>query len=62
MYCLATGICWAYVLSICMHDAHNHSLIIIALSVVRLLSELLEAFLVLLVSPADITLILVFSC
>ena len=38
------GICQAYVLGICMGDAQNNSLIRIALSVVRLLLELLEAF------------------
>ena len=34
----------AYVLGVCMCDACNNSLIRIALSVVRLLLELLEAF------------------
>ena len=40
----------AYVLGICMRDASNNSLIRIALSVVRVLLELLEAFLVVLVA------------
>ena len=43
VYCLATGICWAYVWAICIHNDHNNSLIRIALSVVRPLLELLEA-------------------
>ena len=45
-----SGIYQAYVVGICMRDASNNSLIRIARSVVRVLSELLEAFLVVLVA------------
>ena len=44
------GIYQAYVLGICMRDAPNNSLIRIALSVVRVLLELLETFLEVLVA------------
>ena len=52
LYCLVADICqayvvhkyWTYVLGICMHGMDNNSLIRLALSVVRLLAKLLEAF------------------
>ena len=47
VYCLVMGhmlgLCQEYVLGICMHDTCKNSLIRIALRVVRLLLELLEA-------------------
>ena len=51
-----SGIYWAYVL----HDTQHNSLIRIALSVVRLILELLEASSSFSSSPGVITLILVF--
>ena len=39
-----SGIYQAYVSGTCMHDVNNNSLIRMALSVVRLLLELLEAY------------------